>query len=327
MKAKLSIVLFFLVFSIFLSAFEIAFGQLQLEESRLLEIDVNSEGSATWIITRRYSLKTEDDIQIFQLYLSEFETRKEEYLKTFSDNMRAMVDRASNFTGRNMTAKDFAIDATILQTPTGSVGVIYYQCIWVGFALVEEPQIRIGDVFEVGFFLFENDELTIRCPQGYEILEVWPVPDMRINYERTLTWYGPKSFGAEEPRVLLEKETSGVIDFLQAFGTLIALAVIGVCLGAVLFYRFEKKRKKKTEREAPRVMPELESDEDKVVRLLKTMGGRAHQSTIGEKCGFSKSKTSQLLKNMENAGIVRREKRGREKLVILLRLEENDKNS
>ncbi|MGQ9460227.1 MAG: DUF7345 domain-containing protein [Candidatus Bathyarchaeaceae archaeon] len=327
MKVKLIAAFFFLIFPIFLFAFGIAFCELQLEESRLLEIEVNSDGSATWVITRRYSLKTEDDVEIFQLFLSEFETKKEEYLKTFSDNMRAMVDRASNTTGRNMTAKDFEVDAGILQTPTGSLGVIKYQCIWVGFALVEDTQILIGDVFEAGFFLFENDELTIRYAQGYEVLEVWPSPDVRIDYERTLTWYGPESFGAEEPRVLLEKKAVSIIDVLQAYWAPVGLAALGVSLGVILFYRFNKKRKKEIEKEVPRIIPELESDEDKVVMLLKTMGGRAHQSTIGDKCGFSRSKTSQLLKNMENAGIVRREKRGRERLVVLLQSEKNDKNS
>jgi hypothetical protein len=325
MKAKLNVV-FLLAFSIFLFAFEIAFCELQLEESRLLDIEVNSNGSATWIFTRRYSLITEDDVEIFQLYLSEFDAKKEEYLKIFSDNMRAMVDQASNVTGRNMTAKAFEIDAGILQTPTGSVGVIEYRCVWVGFALVEDPQIRIGDVFEAGFFLFENDELTMRYPQKYEVVEVFPVTDVRLDYERMLTWYGPKSFGAEEPKVLLEKKSASVIEVLQAYWAPFGLAAIGLGLGVFLFYRFNKKRKGENEK-VPRLLPKLESDETRVVRILETMGGGARQSTIGAKCGFSRSKTSQLLKNMENAGIVRREKRGREKLVILLQSEKNNINS
>ncbi len=225
-----------------------------------------------------------------------------------------------------MTAKDFQIDAEILQTPTGSVGIINYYCIWIGFGLLEDTQIRIGDVFDVGFFLFESDELTIRYPQQYEILEVWPVPDVNMDYERTLTWYGPKSFGVEEPRVFLGK-SGGFIDVLQAYGVPVGLVAIGAGFGAILFYRFNKKKKKKIERKVSPIISELESDEDKVVKLLKTMGGWSRQSTIEKKCGFSRSKTSQLLKNMENAGIVRREKRGREKLVILLQSEKNDKNS
>ncbi len=328
MKAKLNVTFSFLVFSLFLLTSEIAFCELQLEESHLLEIEVTSDGSATWITAYRYSLKTEDDVEIFQLFLSEFEAKKEDYLKLFSDNMCAMVDRASNATGRNMTAKDFGVDAGILQTPTGSVGVVNYQFIWVGFAVVDDPQIRIGDVFEAGFFLFENDELTVRYPQGYEVIEVWPLPDVRMDYERTLTWYGPKSFGVEEPWVLLRKEASGIMDVLQAYGPMVALAAFGVGFGFILFYRFRfAKRKKEIEKEIPRVIPELENAQDKVVRLLKTMGGKAPQSVIVEKCGFSRSKTSQLLKDMENAGIVGREKRGREKLVVLLSSEKSDENS
>ncbi|MEM2972377.1 MAG: DUF4897 domain-containing protein [Candidatus Bathyarchaeia archaeon] len=319
-KTKLSIN-FFLVFLIFSFTFGVAFCEIQLEESRLVELEVESDGSATWTITHRYSLKTEDDVKIFQLYLSEFESKKEEYLKLFSDNMHAMVNRASNITGRNMTAKNFEVNADILQTPTGSVGFTKYQGIWVGFALVENSRIQIGDVFDVGFFLFENTELTIKYPQGYQVIEVRPTPDLMMDHERTLVWYGPRSFGAEEPMVLLEKRVVGIIDVLQTYWATVGLATISFSLGIILFYRFNKKRKEEAKKVTPQIIQELESDEDKVVRLLKMMGGKACQSIIQEKCGFSSSKTSQLLKNMENAGIVRREKRGREKLVILLQSE------
>lgn len=326
MKVKLSAAFFFLVFPVFLFAFGIAFGELQLEESRLLEIEMSPDGSAVWVITRRYSLKTEDDVAVFQLFLSEFESKKEEYLIAFSNDMRVMINQTSKITGRNMTAKDFEVDAGILQTLTGSVGVIRYQCSWVGFALVGDSQIRIGDVFEAGFFLFENDELTLRYPHKYEVLEVSPLPDARTDYERTLTWYGPKSFGAKEPKVLLEKKTVSILEVLQAYWAPVGLAAIGVGLGAVLFYGFNRKRRKRIEKEVPQIVSELESDEDKVIRLLRTMGGRARQSTIENKCGFSRSKTSQLLKNMEDARIVQREKRGREKLVVLLQWKNEEKN-
>lgn len=323
-RSKSRIASFVLVFFIYLFALEISFCELQLEKSNLLEIEVDSYGSATWVITHRYLLKTEDDIEIFQLYLSGFEDQKEEYLKSFSEDMLVMVDRASNITGRNMTAKDFNVDYGIIETPTASLGFIKYQCNWVGFALVDGSRIWIGDVFEAGFFLFENDELIVKYPEGYGVIEVSPVPSVKMDYERTLTWYGPKSLGAGEPRILLEKETSGVAEFFQAYGPLMLVAIIGISSGAILFYAFGKK--KKIKKEASQITPELRSDEDKVVMLLKKMGGKAYQSTVGEKCGFSRSKISQLLKNMEETGIVRREKRGRQKLVILL-IEKIDKNS
>jgi predicted transcriptional regulator len=311
------IVLFILVFLTCLPASEISLCQLQIEKSNLLEIEVDRYGSATWTITNRYLLKTEDDFETFQLYLSSFEDKEEEYLESFLEDMFVMVNRASNITGRNMTAKDFNVNYGIVETPTESLGFIKYQCNWVGFALVEGSRIHIGDVFEAGFFLFENDELTVNYPTMFSIVEVSPAPDAASDYERALTWYGPQSFGAEEPRLLLEKETLGIVEVFQAYGPLIVVAVIGMSSGTLLFYTYKKRRKNKIEKEPPRITPELRSDEDKVVRLLKKMGGKVYQSTIGEKCGFSRSKTSQLLKDMEETGIIKRKKRGRQKIVIL----------
>jgi len=43
----------------------------------------------------------------------------------------------------------------------------------------------------------------------------------------------------------------------------------------------------------------------------------AYQSAIIEQCKFSKTKTSELLSAMEKKGIVRRHKKGRDKIVNL----------
>lgn len=67
------------------------------------------------------------------------------------------------------------------------------------------------------------------------------------------------------------------------------------------------------------------ADEAKVVKLLREAGGSLYQSTITKQLGFSKSKTSGLLKNMEKQGIVRRQKKGREKLVMFT--EQTSKNA
>lgn len=64
---------------------------------------------------------------------------------------------------------------------------------------------------------------------------------------------------------------------------------------------------------------EMANDEDKVVRLLKSAGGRLLQSSIANQLKFSKSKTSNLLKMMEAKGKIRREQKGRDKIVTLIR--------
>ena len=61
----------------------------------------------------------------------------------------------------------------------------------------------------------------------------------------------------------------------------------------------------------------LETEEEKVVKVLRSNGGSAYQSAITEQCRFSKAKTSQLLSALEAKGVVQRYKKGRDKIVNL----------
>jgi uncharacterized membrane protein len=54
------------------------------------------------------------------------------------------------------------------------------------------------------------------------------------------------------------------------------------------------------------------------VKLIKSSGGTLHQSAITDQFGFSKAKTSQLLAVLERKGIIRRYKKGRDKIVVLV---------
>ena len=59
------------------------------------------------------------------------------------------------------------------------------------------------------------------------------------------------------------------------------------------------------------------SEEDKVLKLLKSFGGSMRQSEITEQSRFSKAKTSQLLAALEKKGSITRYKSGRDKIVTL----------
>jgi uncharacterized membrane protein len=63
--------------------------------------------------------------------------------------------------------------------------------------------------------------------------------------------------------------------------------------------------------------PPPESDEERVLELLRASGGQMFQKDIGAALGFSKSKTTAILNSLEAKKIVRKEKRGREYLVRL----------
>jgi len=312
------IAFFVLLLVIVGSPIETVLCQDQLEESTTFEIDVRIDGSATWTIERRFLLKTEEDETMFQQYISEFEAQKEASIETFSNKTRELVNRASVITGRSMRAENFEIVISLLETAAGPYGVIKYQYDWMGFAKVEDQRLKIGDIFEGGFYLYRDDTLVIRNPSGYVIVAVSPTPDDTRESDRTLTWYGRRNFGAGEPTVILEKRIPTIMDTLKEHAALIVALIVVAGIGSASLWLFKFRKKDEAKGFPQQVALGIEDDEDKVVRLLKGAGGQLYQSTITRQFGFSKSKTSELLTVMEKRGIVKRQKKGREKLVTLI---------
>ncbi len=65
------------------------------------------------------------------------------------------------------------------------------------------------------------------------------------------------------------------------------------------------------------VDPELISDEERVMRLLKDNGGRMKQAKIVEETGWSNAKVSQLLSEMAEDDQVEKLRLGRENIISL----------
>jgi len=61
----------------------------------------------------------------------------------------------------------------------------------------------------------------------------------------------------------------------------------------------------------------IESDEEKIIKVIRNSGGVLNQTAIAEQCRFSKAKTSQLLASLEQKGVIKRFKKGRDKIVTL----------
>jgi hypothetical protein len=312
MKAKLFATLFLILF-FFLSWRSL--GESELEWITAYKIEIGENGSARWIIERKTLLETEYEEATFNYYSSL------DYHYELSNNISEVVNTARLKTGRwNMTYEPLTITSSIFRSSTVTYGVITYQYDWIEFVnlVPDQERIEVGDVFADGIFLFGNGELAIEYPSAYVVAESSPVPDETRMTDRTVIWYGIENFSVEEPRIILRKK--GVMDALNDY----MLVVVGVLVvgGASLSGFWLLKRRKKGEAEpvvqAPRLDLEIEDDEDRVIRLLKASHGRLFQSTITEQCGFSKTKTSLLLAAMERKGVVKRQKKGREKLVTLI---------
>ena len=124
----------------------------------------------------------------------------------------------------------------------------------------------------------------------------------------------PITHSVSDGKVYSEPKIADFISLLMANIQSIIIAIViiaGVSFIALWFLKFKRKTETKG-----RV--EIIDDEEKIISALKSAGGRLYQSTLADRCGFSRSKISKLLKEMEKKGKVRREEKGRGKIVILI---------
>ena len=82
-------------------------------------------------------------------------------------------------------------------------------------------------------------------------------------------------------------------------------------------FRRRNRKKKATQINTFSEAGQMDSGEEEIIKVLRSSGGNLHQSVIAERCRFSKAKTSQLLSALEQKGVVRRYKKGRDKIVTL----------
>lgn len=263
-------------------------------------IDVKDDGTALWNVEYRTLLVTNDDINSFENYTQQLNST---HLNEFKDLMQKSASAAAAVTSRTMVATDFAADAAIQSTPTGQYGVVHYSFRWTNFASVDS-NINIGDVFVGGLYLSKDNTLIIRYPSGFAVEEVTPPPDQTHD---GLIWYGLRSFGAGEPRIILSKPPFPWIPLTIA-------AFIIIALGAFIYMR---------KRGAPKVIAENITEiemidlEERIIRLLKDNGGPLYQSEIVRKLNLPKSTVSSALNEMNNKNLIIKIKKGRENLIRL----------
>ena len=282
------------------------------EFSTIYRIEIAGDGLVTWTVEHRFYLKTQQDEEYFQEYISEFEPRKADYLEEFSSKMERLVERASIITGRSMSARNFDISLGVVDTATGKYGVIKYRFDWAGFARLEGEKMIIGDVFEGGLFLSKDEALIIRYPNDYTVDTVLPSSDEARQYE--LIWYGLRDFGSGEPRVVLQKKPAFPIALPI---TWIGAGIVVLAVLVVVALSLRRSRRPTRLRVREEVGEFIGSDTDRIIELLKLAGGALYQSEIVKKTGFSKSKTSALLNSMEGEGTIERIRKGRKNLVKL----------
>jgi hypothetical protein len=283
-------------------------------------ITVGEDGTGIWHVEYRTLLTSDEEQKAFDAYAKNLTGL---FLPQFHDLMQRSASQASVATSRKMEITDFSGDAVVQTSPTGKYGIVFYSFIWKGFA---EPgnQLIIGDVFAGGMYLAKDHTLIIRYPAGYTVSLTEPVPDQ---VRDGLIWYGQRSFGAGEPRLVFER--SGFPFVLVLFGGVLVLMVI-----AGVFFILKKRRLENTDEPVDTDNPvdtdepdstmvplsdaEMVSLEEKIVELLKASNGEQYQSKIVTNLGLPKSTVSATLNDLHKRGLIQKVKKGRENLIRLI---------
>jgi uncharacterized membrane protein len=279
-------------------------------------ITIGEDGSGIWHVEYRTLLTSDEDQKAFDAYAKNLSSL---FLPQFRDLMQHSASQAAVATSRKMEITDFSGDAAIQTSPTGKYGVVFYSFNWKGFAKPGD-QLTIGDAFAGGMYLAKDHTLIIRYPAGYTLSLAEPAPDQ---VRDGLIWYGQRSFGAGEPRMVFERSRFPYLPVLIG-SALILIIITG------LFFVLKKRRLEGTNEPVETYEPdkpdsavvpmsdaEMLSLEEKIIQLLKASNGEQYQSDIVKNLGLPKSTVSATLNDLHKRGIIQKIKKGRENLIRL----------
>ena len=265
-------------------------------------VQVDSDGSGVWVITQFSSVDSPTDSW-----------------QGFQEKIFPLVNAASALTGREMEISEDSVQ--ISNTISSASRITEYAFVWENFSIVNGDELRFGDVFQVDNFfsqLYGDAALELRYPSDFIIKSVSPLPNEQQDSTQTLRWARTLDLANGASVVLTRASSNGLSDGISLYELIVVALAVGVTVLLLGFFAVKRRRNEgKNASTAILEASPIESEEDKVLKLLKSSGGSMRQSEITERCRFSKAKTSQLLSALENSGVITRYKKGRDKIVTL----------
>ncbi|MDX1744936.1 MAG: helix-turn-helix domain-containing protein [Halobacteriales archaeon] len=316
-------------------------------DNTITRIQLHSNGDAVWVVQIRTRLASDQDVNDYESFQETVRENRSVLLDPFQSRMMGVAAQAGNVTGRPMRATNFSVETSIQEVPR-RWGVVTYRFRWTAFAQTEGDQLVVGDVFDTGFFLSEDDVLEVAAPPGYEVTSVSPSPDS--SGDGTVSWVGREDFADRRPRVTAQTSAgatteppgeSGDGDGETSAGgtaspvsTSWIMAAVVLVVALVMMGWVIKRRRSATaspgptpsadpepsiapdERE-PADSGDIMTDEERVEEALRSHGGRMRQAEIADALDWSTSKTSRVLTGMAESGRVEKLQLGRENVIDL----------
>jgi hypothetical protein len=325
-------------------------------DNTVTRIEVSDNGTARWTVRIRTRLDTDQRVEEYTAFQQRFRNDVAQYLGPFRTRIRGVVANAENTTGRRMQATDFTASTSVQEVPR-RWGVVTYEFTWTNFAARENGQVTVGDSFQGGFLIAANDTLQIVASGEHAITRVDPAPDSReagmVTWNgredfadaRPRVSLAPATGGNGLNTTLTTTATRDGSVAPADGGSLLentgGSAVVGIAvvlllgLGAAVIYGRHNSntggpiepveeggdgigKPPTTDEETGSDGQEtVLTDEERVLELLETHGGRIRQAAIAEEFDWSASKTSRVVGRMADDGTVEKLQLGRENLVTL----------
>jgi len=292
-----------LIVAIFLTLLTLPIYKAQGQDYVEYNVRISDDGSAEWRIIQVSDINAPIDTWT-----------------GFQQRVLDLVDSAASTTQREM-ALDF--DSLQIDTVISSESkTTEYMFTWQNFSVVQNQLISFGDVFRVADFfgrLYGDASLKIAYPSNFAVESVSPEPSERGNQTQTLVWFRTQDFISGKPNIVLTSGNPAENGNSGGWLLTVAIGVISVAVGAsiAIFFLFRRHKSNAKVASASSATSLVESDEEKIIKIIKSSGGTVRQSVITEQSRFSKAKTSQLLSALEQRGVVIRVKKGRDKIVSL----------
>ena len=313
-----------------------ALAQEDVDDRTTFGIDLRPDGDARFTVTHRVHLDSEEEVEAFDRREEEFASGSTSPLSV--QPFERAASGAAEVTGREMSIREVTRSAD-RQNRTGRLVLSFT---WTNFTQNSGDRLVMGDAFQTptGTWLPRlqaDQELVISFPQGYDVRRVSePFQNGTIHIQ------GPTTFQPGRPSaVLVGSPPEGP---LEGALPLVAGGVVLLVLLAVLYYLLRGRDRflggageagggpavenggeavvdpadSADSTEEPAAIDDpLLSDEERVIRLLQSEGGRMKQVDIVEETDWSNAKVSQLLSDMAEDGQVDKLRIGRENLISL----------
>jgi uncharacterized membrane protein len=271
------------------------------------QVQINLDTSASWTIIEASNTNTTIDTWL-----------------GFQQRINGLAYAAMIQTQRNMSIDPDSFQMTLQEAS------IEYQFTWLNFSIGLPEKIDFGDVFTTGNFfsnLYGEGIIQITYPSNYRTLSVSPPPNQRDNSAHMLEWLSTQNFATAKPSIILTASSTSTSPSPDQISNQIGqelFAIVGIVLTVILLVFLGRlylihRRKQRTifPKTDLTYEPIIQSEEEKILKIIRSNGGQIFQSAVTEQSRFSKAKASQLLSAMEKKGVVTRYKKGRDKIVLL----------